>query len=71
MLVNGWWEPLDFVVPPLLADRTWVVELESFPDPDPAAPGRVEPVHTVTVGPQSVTVLRDGHPTTDQRGGAT
>jgi len=73
VLVNGWWGPLDFVVPPTLADRTWVVELESAADPglDAAAPGRAGPVHTVTVGPQSVTVLRNSHPTTDQHGGAT
>jgi glycogen operon protein len=73
MFVNGWWGPLDFVVPPTLADGTWVVELESAADPDPdgAAPGRAVPVRTVTVGPQSVTVLRNSHPTTDQHGGAT
>ncbi len=73
VLVNGWWGPLDFVVPPALADRSWVVELESAPDLDPgaAAPGRVGPVHTVTVGPQSVTVLRNSQATTDERGGAT
>ena len=73
VLVNGWWEPLDFVVPSALADRSWVVELESAPalDPGAAAPGRVGPVHTVTVGPQSVTVLRNSQATTDERGGAT
>jgi glycogen operon protein len=73
MFVNGWWGPLDFVVPPTLADGTWVVELESAADPDPdaAAAGRAGPVRTVTVGPQSVTVLRNSHPTTDQHGGAT
>jgi glycogen operon protein len=58
LFVNGWWGALDFVVPPSLADRGWTIELESFADPSaPAAAGH-GPVSTVTVGPQSVTVLR-------------
>jgi glycogen operon protein len=58
LFVNGWWGPLDFVVPSPLADRGWTIELESFADPSTPAPAGHGPVSTVTVGPQSVTVLR-------------
>jgi glycogen operon protein len=58
VLVNGWWEPLDFVVPPTRPGQTWQVEIDTFdlgagPDHDERAAGEV-----VTAGPRSITVLR-------------
>ena len=65
VLVNAWWEPLDFVLPATRADAAWQVELDSY-DPTRAAAGR----HTgerLTISPRSITVLRsplpaDGRP---------
>ncbi len=57
-LVNAWWEPLDFVIPPSRPGQTWFVEIDTF---DPARPPAPEPFGTgtgVTVGPRSVVLLR-------------
>ncbi len=59
VLVNGWWEPLEFTVPPVRADqRLWRREIDSF---DPGAAVTAYPAgagDAVTVGPRSVVVLR-------------
>ncbi len=57
-LVNAWWEPLDFVIPPTRVGQTWSGEIDTF-DPtrrtssDPASAGGA-----VHVGPRSVVVWR-------------
>jgi isoamylase len=61
VLVNGWWEPLEFTVPPDSLTRpglAWQTEIDSF-DPSRAAsaPSR-QAGDQVTVGPRSVVVLR-------------
>ena len=58
VLVNGWWEPLEFTVPPTRAGQSWYGELDTFdtaasPAPIPPAAGG-----TITLGPRSVVVLR-------------
>ena len=58
VLVNSWWEPLDFVLPDTRTQARWRVEIDSY---DPAAPaGAVTrgAGDQVTVGPRSVAVLR-------------
>ncbi len=60
ILVNAYWEPVSFAVPPAReASQTWFVELDSY---DPAvSAARVFPLHTgdsAVVRPRSVTVLR-------------
>jgi glycogen operon protein len=64
VLVNGWWEPLEFTIPPDSQTRSglaWRKEIDSF---DPASAGGDEPQagrhagDQVTVGPRSVVVLR-------------
>ena len=58
VLVNAWWEPLDFVIPPVRDGLTWRAEIDSY---DPAATTAAPPGQAggkVTVGPRSVTVLR-------------
>ena len=67
VLVNGWWEPLTFVVPTLDGiERTWRVELDSHdPAPTPRpAPERRSGSH-ITLGPQSIVVLASGSDRTD------
>ncbi len=58
---NGWWQPLDFVIPACRGNQGWRAEIDSY---DPASPPVVE-LHVgdrVTVGPRSVTVLRSPRP---------
>jgi glycogen operon protein len=58
VLVNAWWEPLEFTIGDCRPELAWVAEIGSF---DPAgvagAPRRQAGDH-VTVGPRSVLVLR-------------
>jgi len=58
VLVNAWWEPLDFVIPPVRDGLTWRADIDSY---DPAATAAAAPQQAgdrVSVGPRSVTVLR-------------
>ena len=58
VLVNAWWEPLDFVIPAVRAGLAWRAEIDSY---DPAAPDTARQRHAgdpITVGPRSVAVLR-------------
>ena len=58
VMVNAWWEQLDFVIPPTRPGQSWHREVDTF------EPARVSPPQsptagaTVTVGPRSVMVLR-------------
>ena len=58
VLVNAWWEPLEFTVPVTRPGQQWITQIDSF-DPGPAdlAP-RSMAGDGVTVGPRSVVVLR-------------
>ena len=59
VLVNSWWEPLDFVLPTTRPQAAWRTEIDTY---DPAVPGspatapRAAGDH-VTVGPRSIVVL--------------
>jgi glycogen operon protein len=60
VLVNAWWEPVEFTVPEVRAvPQDWLTELDSY---DPAAPAAAEqPRHAgdrVQVRPRSLLVLR-------------
>jgi isoamylase len=59
VLVNAWWEPLDFALPPARPGQAWLAEIDTY---DPAAPahtsGPRQAGDKVTVGPRSVSVLR-------------
>jgi isoamylase len=64
VLVNAWWEPLDFTLPVVAAQAAWHAEIDSY---DPAAPARSGPAgrragDSVTVGPRSVVVLSGPRP---------
>jgi glycogen operon protein len=58
VLVNAWWEPIEFTIPPCRADLTWQSVIDSD---DPARPGTEPPMTAGTrraVRPRSVAVLR-------------
>jgi isoamylase len=62
VLVNAWWEPLDFTIPPARPGQAWQLQIDSY---DPAAPATDSPRQAggkVTVGPRSVCVLRGPRP---------
>ena len=57
MLVNAWWEPLDFIIPATRPGQMWYGELDTY---DPATLPTARPPSaggTVTVGPRSIVVL--------------
>ena len=60
VLVNSWWEPLEFVLPDTRSQARWRVEIDSY---DPASPAgtaadRGAGDH-ITAGPRSVVVLKN------------
>jgi isoamylase len=60
VLVNAWWEPLDFTVPVTRPGAAWQPEIDTF-DPGRAAPARAAG-DQVTVSPRSVVVLKSPLP---------
>ena len=60
VLVNAWWQPLDFVLPATRENAGWRLEVDTY---DPAATGRSAAAQAAgqrrTVGPRSVVVLSD------------
>ena len=56
VLVNGWWEPLDFTIPSLRDGQAWQLELDSYTGL--LAPPGTEAGPAITVQPRSVVVLR-------------
>jgi glycogen operon protein len=65
VLVNAWWEPLEFAIPATRPGQAWRADVDSYEPGDPsaaaAAPQRQAGDH-VTVGPRSVSVLRGPRP---------
>jgi glycogen operon protein len=58
VLINAWWEPLDFVLPATRPGARWHAEIDTYePEAAAAAPERGAG-DKVTVGPRSVAVLR-------------
>jgi isoamylase len=58
VLVNAFWEPLDFTVPATRPDAAWQAEMDTFDPEAPAAAPRRAAGEQVTVGPRSVVVLK-------------
>jgi glycogen operon protein len=59
VLVNAWWEPLEFRIPATRPEATWRAEIDSH---DPSAATTASPRgvgDSVTVGPRSVLVLKN------------
>ena len=67
VLVNAWWQPLDFTIPATRDGTTWQTAIDTY---DPARPATAAPLRAggqLTVSPRSITVLRsllaaDGRP---------
>jgi glycogen operon protein len=59
VLVNSWWEPLTFVLPPTKPGAEWHAEIDSYDPAAPAAAAKHLVGDQVTVGPRSVVVLSD------------
>jgi len=58
LMVNAWWEPLEFVIPATRPGQVWHGELDTFdPTRDPV-PAPLSAGGTVTVGARSVVLLR-------------
>jgi isoamylase len=58
VLVNGWWEKLEFRIPDIGGAGGWRVELDTY-DPTPAtSPEVVRTGDGRTLGPQSIVVLQ-------------
>jgi isoamylase len=58
LLINAWWEPLNFDIPQTRPAQTWLAEIDTYePSGDPEVVKFVEG-DTVTVGPRSLRVLR-------------
>jgi isoamylase len=58
VLVNSWWEPLDFVLPQIRPSAQWHIEIDSY---DPAAPAQATERRAgdqVTVGARATVVFR-------------
>ena len=67
VLVNAWWQPLDFVLPATRAEAAWRVEIDSY-DPGTATIGHRAGDH-VTVSPRSIVVLSSDSPAPGGSGG--
>jgi glycogen operon protein len=58
VLVNSWWEPLDFTLPAVRPNQRWCVEIDTF-EPSPVQPqGELRAGDRRRVGPRSLVVLR-------------
>ena len=58
LLVNAWWEPLTFTVPPTRPGQTWCREIDTFDPTAGRSTERSSVADPVAVGPRSVVVLR-------------
>jgi isoamylase len=63
VVINGWWEPLDFTLPDVGAPRAWQKELDTFDGSTDgtagSAPGPTLAAGAIlTVGPRSLVLLR-------------
>jgi glycogen operon protein len=58
VLVNAWWEPLDFTVPAIHPGQTWQAEIDTFDPRACADRGKCVSGDAVTTGPRSILVLR-------------
>jgi glycogen operon protein len=59
VLVNAWWEPLEFVLPDTRPQAIWQGEIDTY-DPASSSPDRKTGDH-ITVGSRSVVVLMSPH----------
>jgi isoamylase len=58
VLVNGWWEALEFVVPPTRTGQVWHAEIDTFAPPAAAGRSKCVAGDRVGLGPRAILVLR-------------
>ncbi len=58
MMINAWWEPLDFAVPAIRPGQLWDPEIDTYEPSGVAAPGALTAGGHVTVRPRSIVLLR-------------
>jgi pullulanase/glycogen debranching enzyme len=61
LLINAWWEPLDFLVPSIRADQTWHPEIDAYGPSSVPIPNESTAGDRITVQLRSIVVLR-GNP---------
>jgi isoamylase len=60
VLVNAWWEPIDFVLPATRPEAGWRVQVDTYDPEVPTGPGpSVRAGGGITVRPRSIVVLGD------------
>jgi isoamylase len=65
VLVNAWWEPLDYTLPATREQAAWRAEIDTYRLAPPAsAPASQRAGERITVGPRSVVALRNPRPVT-------
>ena len=63
IVLNGWWESLQFTIPSVDGPRIWEKELDTYAGSGgPAAESGVEAGSQISVGPRSLVVLRASRP---------
>jgi glycogen operon protein len=64
VMVNAWWEPLDWVLPETRPGAQWQAEIDTndLAPPAESAAAQCEAGDKVTVGPRSIVVLRSPRP---------
>jgi isoamylase len=58
LLINAWWQPLDFALPATRADQTWNPEIDTYEPSGIAPPANITVGERITVRPRSIVVLR-------------
>jgi glycogen operon protein len=58
LLVNTWWEPLDFTIPPTRTGQIWYREIDTFDPATTESSAKAGAGEPVAVGPRSVVVLQ-------------
>jgi hypothetical protein len=58
VLVNAWWAPPEFVVPPTRPGQTWTAEIGSFEPAATTERGKIGAGERVPTGPRSMVGLR-------------
>ena len=61
VLVNAWWEPLDFTLPATRERASWHAEIDTYDPAARASSAAPRAGERVTVGPRSVVVLKNPH----------
>jgi len=62
VLVNGWWEPLDFTLPITRARQDWYRDVDTFEPSSSQSSAKFRAGDKLRVGPRSVLVMRGPHP---------